>query len=111
MCRVLVVLRDPLPNLGRCDANNGIGRGVVVSVTAEDFDAERALFYVVDVTRQSVFDNEAEEVGKAAAVIEERTGEETVQLIADRFRARYLDHELIFTHGSLRYIRLDRLRL
>ena len=66
---------------------------------------------VVDVTRQSVFDNEAEEVGKAAAVIEERTGEETVQLIADRFRARYLDHELIFTHGSLRYIRLNRLRL
>jgi hypothetical protein len=51
-----------------------------------------------------VLDNEAKEVGKAPALIEKGTGQETIQLIADRFRAWFHDHEMFFTHGPLRYI-------
>lgn len=108
---ILVILGDPLPNLGGGNANYGIGRGVVVSVPAEDFDPQGALFDVVDVTGQSVLDNEAEEVGKTPAVTEKRTRQQPIQLIADRFSTRFFDHKLLLTHGPFATSRLDRLRL
>ena len=71
---ILIVLGYAFADLGRGNANNRIGCRVVVDASAEDFDPQRALLDVLRVTRQSVFDYKAKEVGKAPASLYEDDG-------------------------------------
>src|SRR5215469_9351851 len=66
-CGLSVILRQPLANLCRSHSDDGIVRGIIVDRPSEHFYADHALTQGVQVTRQSVFDDQSEKVLTAYA--------------------------------------------
>src|SRR5208337_357367 len=62
VCRILVVLGDPLSDLGSRHPDDGIGSRIVVGFFAENLYPQRAFLDVVRVPRQGLFHYEAQEV-------------------------------------------------
>jgi len=62
------MLGNPLANFAGTNANHGIGIGVVIGRSAEDFDADSALLQIVDLTIQVFLNHMPQQGGVAPAV-------------------------------------------
>ena len=84
VARLLIVLRDAFSDFSRGHAYDGIGRGVVIGIPAEDFDADGPFFQEIGLPGKSVFDDEAKECREALAVTKVGIFEQTLELLFDR---------------------------
>ena len=89
---LVVILGDPLANFAGSDANDRVVVGVVVSVPAEDFHAEAALLER-PFAGERMFNDIAEEIRVAAAVLERRMSEDSLELFKDDFAFRVIGRE------------------
>ena len=84
MAGFLVVLCDTFADFRRGHAHNGIGRGIVVGVSSEDFNSERSFLHRIRLSGEGVPDNEPQEHGEATAVAEVWVLQQALYLLLDR---------------------------
>ena len=78
------ILRDPLANLHGCGSDHGIEVGIVIRLPAKDFDTERSFFQRFRMTMKRAFHHKTQQIREAPALLEEWTGEDPLQLFANR---------------------------
>ena len=90
MFRVVIILFDAFANFRGRDSHNRICVGVVVGWPAEEFHAQNTLFELVGLTGQSACDNKPQKTGIPFARVEQRGGEQLLELLLNSplFRLR-----------------------
>lgn len=79
----MVVLADPLPDLGCHDSHNRIITRVISRVAPEDLNPQGAFFQAVGLSVEGVLDNEAKKRRVFLAVPEAGAGQDAFQLLAN----------------------------
>ena len=82
---ILIVLRHPFADLRSRHPHDRVKGGFVAGILPEYLDAQGPFLYFVYFPGQSVFYNEAQEVGKPLAVAQIRTCQKALQLFTDCF--------------------------
>ncbi len=103
MGSVVVILREAFADFAGCDADDGVGIGVVAGGAAKDLDPDAAFFELSGVAQEGLLDDIGEEGGVALAVGEKRVGDEALELFADGCRVRNGDLLLQILHGFRRH--------
>ena len=80
---LLIVLGNPLAHFAGGHAHDGIQRGIVIGVLAEDFDADGPLLQLVPLAVYSGPDDIPEEGREAPAMAEVGSGQQALELRQD----------------------------
>ncbi len=80
-----VILGDAFADFDGGGSNDRIEVCIVIRISAENRDADEALFWMLVRVFQGSFDAEAEQPGISIAVAEKRAGEEPLQLFVNSF--------------------------
>ena len=84
MPRLLIILCEPLPHLHGGSADDGILRRVVLRIPAKYRDPEQAFLQSVHFAIEAVLDGEAQQIRVSLAIPEQRTGQDALELVANR---------------------------
>ena len=101
-----IILRNAFADLARGGADDRVGVGVVVRLTAEDLAADGALLHLVGVTGQGALDHVPEQIRVALAVLEQRMGQNPFELLADGLALRasvarpWIQNGSVFIHAA-----------
>jgi hypothetical protein len=81
---ILIILREPLPDLGRGGSDYGVEVRVVLKVASEDFDAQSTFLQLSPTSFQRPFHQIPQHGWIAAAVFEQRICQDSIELGENR---------------------------
>jgi hypothetical protein len=79
--QLVIILADPLPNLGGHDSHNRIGTRVVFGMASEHLNPQGSFLEVLRLSIERVLDDVAQKRRVLPAVSEAGTGEDALQLL------------------------------